>query len=279
MVEDRMIIVGIDIGGTTTDAVAMRDGTIMSIVSVTAGDSVTAAAGALGRLVEELKMSLSDVNEIAVTGVGSNGLGNKLLGVPVVKVDEFTSIGTGGSFLTGIRRAIVISMGTGTAFVKVDGEEISHWGGTGMGGGTLLGLSKSMINISNIKTLTKKAEEGDLNKVDLTVGEIVGGPINGLPEHVTASNFGNISDEANDADKALALINLVLQSIGVMAVFSARANSIPDVVLTGKLTRIPQAYDIINGVGKLFGANFYIPENADYSTAIGAAIHVYKKGL
>jgi len=272
------MIVGIDIGGTTTDAVAMEGKKILSIVSITAGDAITAAAGALGKLVEELKVPLSNINMIAVTGVGSNSLGKKLLGVPVTKVDEFTAIGTGGSFLSGIERAIVVSMGTGTAFVKVDGEEISHWGGTGIGGGTLLGLSKSMLNISHIGSLTRKAEGGDLNKIDLTVGEIVGGPINGLPEHATASNFGNISDEATDGDKALALINLVVQTVGVLAVFSARANDMDDVVLTGKLTRIPQASEIINGVGHLFGTNFYIPVNADYSTAIGAAIHVYKKG-
>jgi len=279
MVEERLMIVGIDIGGTTTDAVAMKDGKILSIVSITAGDAITAAAGALGKLVEGLQMPLSEVNTIAITGVGSNSIGRQLLGIPVTKVDEFTAIGTGGSFLSGIGNAIVVSMGTGTAFVKVDGDAISHWGGTGIGGGTLLGLSKSMINISHINTLTKKAENGDLNKIDLTVGDIVGGPINGLPEHATASNFGNISDEANDADKALALINLVIQTIGVFAVFSARANNLKDIVLTGKLTRIRQAQDIISGVGKLFGTNFYIPENADYSTAIGAAIHVYKKGL
>jgi len=273
-----MMIVGIDIGGTTTDAVAMEDGKILSLVSVTAGDPITAAAGALGRLIEGLERSLSDVSIIAVTGVGSARFGDNLLGIPVIKVDEFTAIGTGGSFLTGIEKAIVVSMGTGTAFVKVDGDKISHLGGSGIGGGTLLGLSSSMINISHISTLTKKAEKGDLNKVDLTVGEIAGGPINGLPANVTAANFGNISDEANESDKALALINLVIQTIGVMSIFSARAYGFSDVILTGKLTKIPQAYKIMKGVGDLFGANFYIPEEADYSTAIGAAIHVHKKG-
>ncbi|MBN1785792.1 MAG: pantothenate kinase [Candidatus Methanofastidiosa archaeon] len=272
------MIVGIDIGGTTTDAVALEGENILSLISITAGDPITAAAGALGKLIETLKCSLSDVSIVAVTGVGSSRLGGTLLGIPVIKVDEFTSIGTGGSFLTGIDRAIVVSMGTGTAFVKVEGNRISHWGGSGIGGGTLLGLSKSMINISNINILTKRAEGGDLNNIDLTVGEIAGGPINGLPANVTASNFGNISEEAGDGDKALALINLVIQTIGVMAVFSARANNFKDIILTGKLTKIPQADEILNGVGKLFGANFYIPDKADYSTAIGAAIHVHKKG-
>lgn len=271
------IIIGIDIGGTTTDAIALVDGKIEALISVEAGDPITAAAGALGKMIETLGVSLDEVRYIAATGVGTGHLGTRLLGIPLMKVDEFTSIGTAGAYLTGINRSIVVSMGTGTALVRVDGDSISHWGGTGVGGGTLLGLSKLILNISTISILAKKAEHGSLDHIDLTVGDISGGPLNGLPASATASNFGKVADDADEADKALALINLVCQTIGVMAMFAARANGFKDIILTGKLTSIPQVKDVIEGVGKLFDVRFHIPRHADYATAIGAAIHLYNK--
>lgn len=269
------MILGIDIGGTTTDAVALKDGEIRALVSVQASDPITAAAGALGKIVDVLNAPLSDIRVIAATGVGSGKLGSHLLGIPVVVVDEFTSIGTAGSLLADVSRAIVVSMGTGTALVTVDGTNIAHWGGIGVGGGTLLGLSRLVLNVSTIPVLTRKARGGHLETVDLTVGDIAGGPLNNLPASATASNFGKVSDDATDEDKALAIINLVCQTIGVVAVAAARGMGFSDIVLTGKLTTLPQTREIVSGVGKLFGMTFHVPEQAPYATAIGAAQHVY----
>lgn len=272
------MIIGIDIGGTTTDAVAFKNGRICGVVSVIASDPMTAAAGALGKLVDKLEIPLSDISVIAATGVGVKYLGkDMLLGIPLVRVDEFTSLGTAGAYLTDTKEAIVVSMGTGTAFVCVKGEDISHWGGSGVGGGTISGLSRLILNISSIETLAKKAEGGALGNIDLFVGDISPSPIDNLPKTATASNFGKVSDEATDNDKALAIINLVCQSIGVMATYAARANNINNIILTGKLTRLRQAKKIVGGVGDLFGIDVYVPENAEYATAIGAAIHIYKK--
>ncbi len=269
------MIIGIDIGGTTTDAVALKDGEIVSLVSVEAGDAITAAAGALGKLVEQIGAHLEDIKVIAATGVGAASLGSTLLGITVRKINEFTAIGTAGVTLTGLSQAIVVSMGTGTALVQVDGKTISHWGGIGVGGGTLVGLSRLVLNIRTISVLTRKAQGGHLGTVDLTVGDIAGGPIDGLPETATASNFGKVSDDATDEDKALALVNLVCQTIGVVAVSAARGCGYTDIVLTGKLTSIPQVEGILSGVGNLFSMKFHIPEYAAYATAIGAAHYVH----
>ncbi|MDY6932874.1 MAG: type II pantothenate kinase [Spirochaetota bacterium] len=268
------MIVGIDIGGTTTDIVGLKDGSIINPISVKADDPITAAAGALGKLLDSLNLPLSNVKMIAATGVGSSFINSKLLDIPVTKVNEFTSIGTGGSFLTNIHKGIVVSMGTGTAIVQVDDNDISHWGGCGIGGGTLIGLSKKILNISNINILLEKASTGSLDKVDLTVQDIAGGPIDHLPGSLTASNFGKLSDDASDEDIALAIINLVCQTIGVLAISAARATGYINIILIGKLASIPYVKSIIIDVGDLLGMKFYIPEYADYATAIGAAITV-----
>ena len=266
------MIIGIDIGGTTTDIVGLKGSKIINPLTVIANDPITSAAGALGKFLEAIGASLNEVDTIAVTGVGSNEVKPKLFGIPVVKVDEFTAIGTAGSFLSGVENGIVVSMGTGTAIVTVKKKEIKHWGGSGVGGGTLLGLARKMLNITNLKSLVDLASRGNLNRVDLTVGDIAGRAINNLPASTTASNFGKLADEATDKDIALAILNLVGQTIGILGIAAAHANSLETIILTGKLASIKPLKVILKGVADLHKTKFFIPENADFATVIGAAI-------
>ena len=48
------MIVGIDIGGSTTDAVILDNGDV-HVVTIEANDPIAAAAGALGKLVEDVR--------------------------------------------------------------------------------------------------------------------------------------------------------------------------------------------------------------------------------
>ena len=268
------MVMGIDIGGTTTDIVGYMDGEILSPLSVQAGDPITSATGAIGKFLNTMDIPLSVVQKIGVTGVGATYIKGDLLGIPSVIIDEFTSIGNGGIFLTKIIDAIVVSMGTGTALVEVKDNKIYHWGGSGVGGGTLIGLSKKLLKTDRVDIIIRKAERGSLEKVDLTVGDIVADDFGDLPGTATASNFGKMSDDATEDDIALALINLVCQTIGVIAVGAARATGKRDIILTGKLTRIPQTGELISRIGELYSMNFHIPYRSEYATAIGAAISV-----
>ena len=266
------MIIGIDIGGTTTDIVGLKDGQILSPVSVKADDPITSAAGALGKFLEIMELQLSDIKMIAATGVGSGQIRDHLLGLPVRKINEFDSIGTAGAYLSGLSKAMVISMGTGTALVHVDGGKIGHWGGSGVGGGTMVGLAAKLLNVHTIKTLMEKASKGRLGMIDLTVGDIAGGALPDLPATATASNFGKVSDEANDSDIAMAIINLVGQTVALLGISAARAEQVEDIVLTGKLAILPLIRKVMDGVGKLYQINFNVPEHAEFGTAIGAAI-------
>lgn len=268
------MVIGIDIGGTTTDIAGFKSGKVINPITVRADDPVASAAGALGKFMEVNSISLDQVRVIATTGVGSGGLLKTLFGIPVVKIDEFTAIGTAGKFLTGLNKAIVVSMGTGTAIVVVKNNAISHWGGSGVGGGTLMGLSRKILDISTVETLVEKASKGNLQNVDLSVGDMARRDLKNLPASVTASNFGKISDKASDNDLALALLNLVGQTIGLMGIWAARANKLTDIVLLGKLAGIPPMKEITRKVADLYGMKFHIPRNAGFATAIGAAIKV-----
>ena len=271
------MIIGIDIGGTTTDIVGLDNGEILSPISVKADDPITSAAGALGKFVEICDLELSEISVIAATGVGSSQIRETLLGIPVRKIDEFDAIGTAGAYLSGLSEAMVISMGTGTAIVNVQRGVNKHWGGSGVGGGSMVGLSKKMLNITSIKTLMDKASKGKLSMIDLTVGDIAGGALQDLPETATASNFGKVSDESTDSDLALAIINLVGQTIALLGISAARAEKLNNIVLTGKLSILPLIRSVMDGVGKLYNINFLVPKHAEFGTAIGAAIKAETK--
>lgn len=268
------MIIGIDIGGTTTNVVGYDGNEIIHPITVKADDPVASGAGALGKFLSENGLALSDIRRIALTGVGSGSIENNLFGLPVEHIGEFEAFGRGGAFLAEIPKAIVVSMGTGTAIVEVDHGKISHWGGTGVGGGTLVGLSKYILGITNIDVLSKKAKRGRLNRIDLTVGDISSSEITGLADSVTASNFGKYGDDATEPDLALAIFNLVYQTIAVTANGAAKATLNDTVILTGRLATLPHAKNIFDDLQDLFGITFHIPGLAQYATAVGASLAV-----
>jgi len=138
-------IIGIDIGGSTTKIVGMKDGVLAGASSVRASDPLTSAYGAFGKFLSDHQLGLSGVDQVTFTGVGSSFLqGQQIFGVPTRKEDEFRSIGLGGKYISGLSKCIVVSMGTGTAIISVDDGKIEHICGTGVGGGTVLGLGERL---------------------------------------------------------------------------------------------------------------------------------------
>lgn len=265
-------IVGIDIGGSTTKIVGYDGKELFSPMLVKATDPISSVYGAFGKFLNENKLKLSDIERIMVTGVGSSFIEEKIFGIPTYKVEEFLAIGLGGLFLTDLTRAIIVSMGTGTAYVMAEKDHAYHLGGTGVGGGTLLGLSNRMLNVRNFSDIVEMAKGGDLRKVDLSIADISHEEVVGLTQETTASNFGKMVDLASNADIALGIINLVFQTIGMLAVFASRNSEVKDIVLTGNLSNVPQARDIFSSLTELFGTPFHIPPHAEFATATGAAI-------
>ena len=270
------IVLGIDIGGSTTKIVAVDKSNILATLQVKATDQVTSLYGAIGRLLYENQWTLEQVERIVLTGVGASWVTGDVYGIPTSRVEEFQAIGLGGLMLCNLEEAMVVSMGTGTAFVQASKEKMQHIGGSGVGGGTLLGLAEELFHENKIEAIVAWAEQGNLQNVDLTIGDISTTEIPSLPADTTAANFGNVSPTATKEDLALGLMNTVYQTIGMMAVFACKNTDIKDIIVTGSLAALPQAKKILDGVGKLHNLRFYIPENAIFATAIGAAQSISK---
>ena len=269
-----MVTVGIDIGGSTTKIVGFSEGKLITPISVKAADPLTSVYGALGRFTYENGLALEDIEKLMVTGVGASFLKNTLYSRPCFHVSEFESVAKGGIYLSGLDRAVVVSMGTGTAIVYAEKSGTTEYlGGTGVGGGTLSGLSKIILGMNDIDHITELAKEGELKNIDLQVVDISSKSANlGLPEEMTAANFGKVSDIASRGDIALGIINMIFETVGMMAIFAARRHGIRDIVLTGHLTTVPQAKHTFKILSDMFGVNFIIPELSQFATVIGAAL-------
>ncbi|MBP5403751.1 MAG: hypothetical protein J6Y17_01515 [Elusimicrobiaceae bacterium] len=273
------VIIGIDVGGSTTKIVGYTDqAKLIGMLKVEAADPQTSAYGALGKFINENNLSLSAVRQIILTGVGAAQFKKKVYSVPASTVDEFKAIGLGGLALSKKEEGLIVSMGTGTAFVRAGKKGIFHIGGSGVGGGTVVGLCNQLCGIKSFRTVVNLAEKGRLNKVDLNIGDISSKAISNLTKDITASNFGKMEDGLVPADLAAGVLNMVFQTVGMMAVFACRNEQMKDVILTGTLSQVPLAKQTFQMLHQMHGINFIIPKNALYATATGAALsYLHKK--
>jgi type II pantothenate kinase len=267
------IVIGLDVGGSTTKIVGVLDQKVTSHEIVRATDPVASAFGALGKFLDANGLRISDIEQLKITGVGASFPTGDLLGIQTTRVQEFLATGLGGLHLTGLDHAVVVSMGTGTAFVDAQVNKVRHIIGSGVGGGTVLGLANSMLNVRDFEHLTELASEGNLQRVDLSIGDISRIEIPGLSMDTTASNFGKMLDDVSREDIALGIFNLVFQSIGTMAVLAARTVGLKNVVFTGRMTGVPQCKELFDVFSQLYHVQFHVPDLAEYATAIGAALY------
>jgi type II pantothenate kinase len=272
------VIIGIDIGSSTTKTVSVEGGKLARKIKTRAADAVTSATGALGKLLLENDISMADIQGIAITGAGASRIKSDIFGIPTRRIDEIRAIGTGGIFLAetwyGVAPGdsiIIANVGTGTAIIQAGKDGILHLGGSGVGGGTIHGLAKKLLPTSDFSGILELAKEGDLDQVDLLLKDIMETDISFLNRETTAANFGKMLDNAGSADIALAILNLVYQVIGMLSVFAARSKNLDRVIVTGNGSNNPIGKQVLEIITGMYGIRFEYPPDAEYTTAMGAA--------
>ncbi|MFH1240406.1 MAG: hypothetical protein V1672_04255 [Candidatus Diapherotrites archaeon] len=215
------------------------------------------------------KIYVSKISEIKITG--SSFKPKTILGIKAQHRNEITSIAEGAKFISGKNNFIVANIGTGTPFIRIHGKKAVHLGGTGLGGGTIEGISKLVLkcHVSETEKLAMKGK----NSLDLTVGDIVKGHVGIIPKDATASNFGKIKGtKFSKNDFAFSLINSVAESIGVMTYLAAKSENTKTIIFTGRVANNKLVRKRISVALKIFNLKPIFPKNAEYCTAIGAAL-------
>lgn len=268
------MVIGIDIGSTTTKVAAIGLNREIIKIKTKAIDAITSATGAFGKMIMENHFKLENIEKINITGAGASKITDNLFGIPTNKIDEMIAIGIGGKYLSKKDQIIISNIGTGTAIIEVNGKNITHLGGTGVGGGTIIGLAKGLLKISEFDTIMQYALKGNLNNVDLNIGDITETDIGFLNKDFTASNFGKMLDAATKEDIAIGIINLTYQVIGMVSVFAAKSKNNDTIVITGNGSNNPIGQKILNNISLTYKIDFEFPADAEYATAIGAALSV-----
>ena len=269
------IVIGIDVGISSTKILGIENGKRIKSPMCVKGveDPEVALYGALGKYVSENDIDLNDIEHLMITGVGTKRVKTPIYELPTEIVDEFMANGLGARFDSGLDHIIVVSMGTGTSLVRVDGNDISHIGGIGMGGGTLQGLSHLLLGTSNVQLVQEMTMRGIISQINLSIGDISPDGLNELTADATASLFAKAhKTNPDDSDIAKGLVWMVLETIGSCAVLSQLNGGFKDFVLIGNLTRLEECKEVFPMMEDLYGVHFIIPKYAPYCTALGAAI-------
>ena len=258
---------GIDVGGTNTHGVILKDARLWRRCEIE-GNSPEEARECMHVLLRGIPEGEA---RLVVTGGGARKLSRKRMGMDFSVVGEIDAIGRGGTYLSGKKDVFVVSMGTGTAFVSVKGGKAVHMGGTGVGGGTVLGLSRLMLSTN--PGSAEKLAKGYTGAMDTTVRDIVGKGIGKIPANATAANFGRAGKPVK-AEIAGSMFRMVAESVGVSSYFAAKsAGQEKSMLICG---RVP-----VNDIVKkrvlytisMFGGRAKVPRHAEYCAAIGAALH------
>ncbi len=257
------MILGIDFGISTTDVALVR-----GCKPIKTFHLETRSQAALKKALRKNKIDLEKVEHIVVTG--ANRSLKKVLGKKFSRVGEIDAIGFGGVTIANSKSALVVSMGTGTCMVSVKQGKAKHVGGTGLAGGTVLGLSKKLVGTSSIQKLSRLALKGKKSKTDLSVREAIGSGIGIVPSDATASNFAKVGGSKNDL--ALGIQAMVGETNAVIAALAAKQARHKKIVFVGKAHAFPAVKRALKRVLAYYGFKPSFPKHRAYATAIGAAV-------
>lgn len=187
-------------------------------------------------------------------------------------IAEIDAIGFGGAALSNCNKCVVVSMGTGTAIVHFANNSAEHLGGSGVGGGTIKGLSALICGIDNPSRIEALALKGNASKLNLTISDLGYEQISFLDADMTASNFADLKSDRVE-DQAAAILNLVGETVGIIASICARSVNCRDhIVIVGKVAENRFIRRVLKLVGNLYHTTFIFPENPGYATVYGAIV-------
>lgn len=268
----------IDFGISNTDVVSATGGTMRRWTEPYRGDPDESR---IREMLARGGIALEGLEQLAVTGGRHRILPDTLGNVRLAKISEVEAIGRGGQAILGLEGSardesiLVVSAGSGTAMIKAQGTHYAHVSGTGVGGGTMMGFARLLLGTTDPVEVGALAERGDRNGVDLSLADVITGPIGSLPADATAVNFGRLgrgtfSGDVKREDIAAGLVNLIAQTISLVAANAARANECRRIVMVGHMLDLAYFRHVVGLVGAYYATSFELPEHPGTATALGA---------
>ena len=266
--------ISIDFGITVTDIIKRDNGVLSHEMTLTKQDPDLSL---LKDCFSEINFK-TDVNLLAVTGGKHLNLGDEIESTKIIHVNEIDAVGEGAMNLSGLSNenpTIIVSAGSGTACILAQDGNYIHCSGTGVGGGTVLGLSKLLLDTTDPTEIAELAKLGNESGVDLILEDVVSGPIGELPSDTTAVNFGKISKIDSDVSKqdiAAGIVNLVGQTAARIATSVATTFNAKEIVVVGRSPSFIGLKNSLEQAASIMGFSPHFPENGEYASALGALL-------
>jgi len=267
--------VGVDWGATLAKIAVRRPGAAPSFLHLPADDpdACRRAIAALGPA------------RVGVTGGGSERLLREL--GDAVAVNEFAAWGAGAAAMLAdgdgggapAERYLLVSLGTGTSVLLVDGMSVSRVGGTALGGGTLLGLAAGLLGTAEFEEVVALARRGSRREVDLLVSDIYRAGGIPLAGDLTAANFGKLArrlragEPVAREDLAHALMGLLGENVALVCTGLAATAQVRRIVFGGSTLRGNEPLaEILGTITRALGREPVFLPRGEYAGALGALL-------
>lgn len=190
--------------------------------------------------------------------------------------DNFTIYGENRIFSS----YLIVSLGTGVSFCVSERSTSAcrHVGGSALGGGSLMGLAKLILKVTDFSELINLAELGDSRQADVMVSDLYGDDgISNLESWVVASSFGKVQfkEDLEKADLAASLVKMIIMGVAVQAGAILKSEKLKTCVLVGGfLKRDGLIALLFNKAVNLFnpGITTIFPKSHQFFGAYGAAL-------
>lgn len=262
------MIFGIDAGGTLIKVAYAENDTlhftkfpiaeiekVASWVNNHSGSRVCVTGGKAGVLLSLLDKEVKEIVEFEATH-----LGVKLL---LERMER-----SGDSYL-------VTNVGTGTSIHCIENNRQERIGGTGVGGGTLLGLAHLLTGVTDFEEIVRMASAGSRDRIDLKVKHIYEGKEPPISGELTASNFGNnlmgVAGQLSKEELLATVIGLVGETVSTVSVHAAKQCGVSTIIYIGSsFYQNPLLKEVVTSYTVLRGAEPLFLENGEFSGAVGA---------
>ncbi len=173
--------------------------------------------------------------------------------------------------------AVITNIGTGTSIHSLKGADHERIAGTGIGGGTLLGMSALMTGIHQFDEIVKFSAAGSRSEVDMLVSDIYFGNKTPIDGGLTASNFGDAGlrplMERSKEDVLATVQGLVGEVISTLSIQCAFAEEVEHIVYIGSTLAYNEPLQkIIGNYTKRKNRTPVFLRDNGYSGAIGALL-------
>ena len=273
-----MYIFSLDIGSTNIKAIILEiknDGKEEKINLIgKVRKKNTDFALFISELFDEYSIKKELVENIIVTGTGASFLDDTYEGIKIIKVDEFDAIGYGGLLLSNINEAIVVSIGTGTTVIRSNLYKNERLTGTGLGGGTFVGLSNAILqnrlvnnNVRTFNELIEMAKLGNRKNADLLIGDISKSVIGDMSFDITAANFAGTNKTISENDLIASVANMIIENISLIV---KGVNKELPVIYIGTFVSDEYIMNRFKELSEYIGNNVVFTNDAAFAISIGA---------